>query len=282
MATSPTIDAYQGSAFTRPFVLLDAAGRALVGEYSGSEPVSAEVWSGDERATLFSPPAAWSDAANAVVRVAFTADHTATLAPGLYPILLAVDGEKKRVGYLNVLAVAGEDAAPLVYGTYDGVLRRAGDWLPRMQGVSSQSRFAEELHEAFDWTNRQVLSRARAYLERRAGGYLGDPEAADLLNAVDAAEGDGDAALMEARLAIIGDVLDDAGTALVLTPGIIAANEHYAASVILNRIMPAKDSADWPALAAYHRGRANSLLSAEAFAVDVDGDGAGDFSLGPV
>ena len=274
----------QDEALARLVTLRGLDGRALADTYLGTEGLSASLLVGDGRAAAATMSAAWSDATAGEVLVSLDAEDVATVAPGAYTArLLIYDGGEPYPAWearVEIVEAPGDAAAPLAYGTYDGVLRRAGEWLPKLQGVSSQSRFAEELHEAFDWTNRQVLSRCRAYLERRAGGYLGDPEAAGLLSATEDAEGDDDAALTEARLAIIRDALES-GTGLILTPGIVAANEHYAASVVLGRVMPAKDGADWAGMAAAHRGRANGLLSAEAFGVDADGDGAAEFTLGP-
>lgn len=275
---------YAGSAESRTITLRDRSGRAMENVYAGDESASAVVWSGDDRPALFTPDVAWDDADAATLTVTFAESDTADLGAGKYPILLDVAGKKGRIGFVEILASPGTATAPTAYATYDGMLRKGGDWLPKLQGETTQSAYIEDRHDALEWTHRQVMSRVEAYLWRYGAGYYGDPEAATLLDAVVDAEGDSVDLLHAARLAIIEDALAT-GTALTNSDTIRTANEHYAVAMVLRRPFPGKDDRDaFSRMAGWHEAKANRLLSCATFGVAIETE-AGEtvnLRLGPI
>lgn len=276
-----------GDPLDETITLRDLAGRAREGVWDGADLVSARLWPGDDRPLIEGVvEAEWVDADAATVLLSAEGVDTADLVAGTYPVEVLVNGSLAWEGRLEVLTAPGVSTTPLAYGTAAGVRRLAGGWLERLQGEGEQSGFAEELGDAREWTDRQVVARARYTLERWYGGDRGDPEATDLLTATeDAVDGVADSsspALIRLRLAAITTSLDD-DDALVIDDAIRKSNEHYAASLVLGRILPGKDegNATIMQMAAWHRSRANSLLNASTFGIDTDDDGEADYTLSP-
>jgi hypothetical protein len=275
-----TIQVRQDEALARVVTLRGLDGRALADTYFGTEELSASLLAGDGLAPAASLAAAWHNHEAGEVLVSLDAEDAASLSRGVYTARLLIhDGGEPYPAWearVEVLAGPGTDTAPLAYATYDGMLSEGGSLLPRLQGEAAQAGYAEERHKALLWTHRQVRSRARYYLERRSGGVVVDPEAADLLAATSAADPD----TTINRLAIIQSALDT-GTALIVDADILTANEKYAAGLVLKGVQGSKDDVQ----NLNGRGHAliseaNGLLSQLTFAASIEGAGA--FNLPPV
>lgn len=290
----PILSQPAGSTEVWTLTLRDEQGDPI--DYSSSTPtLSFRAWPGDDRAaiTLADSSIGFASAAAGTVTLTIDGGDTGTML-GDYPfqVGLTSGGETtwRDAGILRFSPSPGAGAAPASYGTADGVRRLAGGWLDRLRPGGDQVNFADELLDAHAWTNRQVLARARAILERRIDGDVEHPEGSDLMLATDSAfdsldEGGYSTAMrIELRLAVVRATLDAGG---LLTAGdegeaVVRANEHYAASVVLGRSLAStEDRARLDSDAAYHRGRANAMLNAVVFRVDDDDDDACDYVLGP-
>lgn len=267
----------QGDPIARTIEVRDLAGRLQAGVYDGTEGLFARLWPGDDRAAIVpSPTVAWSDAAGALIDLDYAGEDTAALDRGVYKIEVLIAGDPKWSAELEVLAAPGGAGELLAYATYDGMLRVAGKWITELKDEASQASFVEERHDALVWTHRQLMSRARSLLADRDRGYYGNAEAGAILTVT----ADIEDATTDGRLEWLEGRLD--AMALITTPTLIDANEHYAVGVVLGRVMGAKDDSDrYVRQAGHHMRRANALLSSVVFRV-ASGDSDGTvLTLGP-
>jgi hypothetical protein len=144
--SNETYSVYRGDALPIGFTFFDANGDAQVNTYGGSEPLSAAVWPGGNRAASFAPAVAWDVAAAATGRVTISAAQTSTLDPGDYQLVVRVttaDG-LSVAGYsckVVVLASAGTAVEPPTYCSYDELLKYARGWLKQLANDDDESRF---------------------------------------------------------------------------------------------------------------------------------------------
>lgn len=123
------------------------------GTYTGAETLTAAIWPGDDQAAVITPTCTWIDPEERTLSVAWTADDTEDLAPGRYPLELAItaSGQVTRldVAVVEFLATPGAGTARPAYCTFDNLRVEAGSWLDSLQGDSTtQAGFAEERAEA--------------------------------------------------------------------------------------------------------------------------------------
>jgi hypothetical protein len=223
-------------------------GEPITGVYTGSEPLSARLWAGDDRAPEAAPEVVWEDPAAGLI--ALTLD-TSPLDRGIYKVEVLLAGSPCWSGRLQVLAAPGEAPPPPAYATYDGMIRRGGEYLPTLQGEAAQAAYAEERHDAWLWTHRQVMARMQDERDRLGRGWRAIPHGPELRSLLDAG-------------------------ALVMTPEIVEANEHYAVAMVLRRVVTRsggnEPSVNFGAAAAWHQSRANAILAAAELDIAIPPD----------
>jgi hypothetical protein len=203
MDNNETYDVTPGAALQIDVTLRDSLGAPITG-YSGSETMSTTVWPGGNRAASFTATTTWDTPADATITITLAATQTATLKPGRYQLLTRLTpGAGQPVDAygcnLDVLPVAGSDAAPTSYTTYADLLRFGRRWLRQLQTADDEAGFAEQQHRARTWiedlahAHYRVASMAmvvgsQAFGPRRSGSrsvYLQEQLDADTLMITD-------------------------------------------------------------------------------------------------
>lgn len=90
------------------------------GPYTGTEPLSCDVWPGDNQAVTFTPTATWYSAANKQILVTYSAANTTSVADGYYEVRIYQTDLSQAFGYGNLTVVAspGTTAASLTTVPY--------------------------------------------------------------------------------------------------------------------------------------------------------------------
>jgi hypothetical protein len=159
--------------------VVNGAGNVIVGQYTGTEPLTATVWEGNDLTALPNViTVSWtggtsSAAVNAAAGLTFAVVNggtTSSLTPGYYRVKLEVTYggivSPYYYGWLKLTPIpAGQAEAP-TYNTLEDLLDKAGDWLPRMMQESSETNFARERARARSWLDDIIIARSRVFAYR--------------------------------------------------------------------------------------------------------------------
>lgn len=284
----PTISATVGAARRVRFTLRDELGQPRT-DYLDTDTLAASLWAGDDQASLFTPTVAWDDAEAGTLIYSHTAVQSALLTPGsTYTVMLSVtrSGTTAKTPLCRIAMVAAPGAATALtsYCTLDDMLRISGDLLSSLSEDTDQSGYAEQRHEALEWTHETVLSRARAILERQAEAHLPvvivDP--ITISSGVDGGPGWGPSIYpdtsIETQMELIRGYLDDG---LLLTDALedralVEANALYALYLVYDRQQSYGDKGEdtrYRKQAMEWKARARDKLLTWVARIDRDDDG---------
>jgi hypothetical protein len=103
----------QGSSVQITGTLKDAAGNAILDQYTGDELLTTAVWPGGSRPASFAPATTWLDPAAGTFLITIAASATATLYPGVYEgVTRVVDGDPADACYFTLTVVYGPGGFP--------------------------------------------------------------------------------------------------------------------------------------------------------------------------
>jgi hypothetical protein len=263
--SNETYSVYRGTALPLGFTFVDSSGDPQVNTYVGTEPLTATVWPGGNRAAAFAPTVAWDVPAAATGRVTLSAAQTATLDPGDYQLVVKVttaDG-LSVAGYsctVVVLASAGTAVEPPTYCTYDELLKYARGWLKQLATDDDESGFAEQRHRARTWIEDIGHAHFRtATLAVVVGGAGWGPRRGSARSTWLQAQFDADY--------------------LMLTDQIRECAAHKALHLVCAGQIGAGGATDYGKLARYYGSRADYLGSCLVLSLDTDGDGEADVTI---
>lgn len=223
----------------------------LTGEFDGSEPLTALVWPGDDRAQTATLPAEWDDGPAGRVRVDFPLETMTALAVGWYDGMLKLaDGSLDLAAFrVEVLPGPGTGGAPKAYHTYQDLTDEL-PWVGKLADyLQDQSGFAEVAAESRRWIDGCVLAAVPSR------GSVPNPRQFDL-------GGSGLAHSVE-----IAELLDADGLDVTSPAGrrIVRAAVHRSLATILGRSVGMPGRTDLIDLADRHARKAdNALMSAVA------------------
>ena len=114
MASLPfTHKAIQGFQIAYTVPIVDDNGNAIA--FTGSEPLTAAVWSGGQQATVFAPSVAWNSGPLGLIDITYSPSNTATVPIGFYEVLISRTDVVIALasGYLEVVPAPGTSTADL-------------------------------------------------------------------------------------------------------------------------------------------------------------------------
>jgi hypothetical protein len=131
--------------------------------YPADATIDAAVWRGGNEATLFSPSAAWIDAAAGTLTVSVVAAQTVGLDPGVYRLQVGVTSGSVRSlafdGHLEILEAPGAGTLRVPYVTYRDLLDYF-DQLGTLQSVpGDDATFLRQRSRASDQFDRDLVVR---------------------------------------------------------------------------------------------------------------------------
>jgi hypothetical protein len=136
--------------------------------YTSGATLQAIIWSGDDQAALATLTPTWLDPSAGTITLTIGASDIASLSPQIYTLSLTITASGvTREGFrcwLSIDAAPGSATAPLVFCTYDDMLRFAS-WLDTLQNESDTAGFQEQRARATQWVIEQAMARARDMLE---------------------------------------------------------------------------------------------------------------------
>ncbi len=141
--------------------IVDSTGAAIT-TYTGSEPLSATVWAGDDQAPLFSPTVSWVSAAAGTTNIAIASAQTLGMTPGKYRVLASLTDSTgaKRCFYEAVLDLTYAPGSATPRPTYIAFadLRPHAAWIEDLQDeLEDQTGFAEQRALARDWLDGMII-----------------------------------------------------------------------------------------------------------------------------
>jgi hypothetical protein len=274
--------------------LRNADGQALTDTYAGTEPLTLQIWAGDDQEvqTLAASEATWQTAALGLVTVLVHEADTTTLTPSVYRlrVLLTDTGQTFVVAEatLEITASPGTADAPPVYCTVDDV-RRAAPWIDEMVGggPEHQSDLAEARALARQWIDRTAISRARRILESQyeAHAPLSSAAATDPTTGVDAGPAWGPSIYPQvdvaAQLTLIQGYLADEG--LELDSTVVRAAALWTVAELCDQQLDAAGDTEpnYRTMGDRCRVKALYLLAGHTLRVDADDDQTYDLVLAP-
>ncbi len=140
--------------------LRDSSSNAVT-VYDEADTLSAEVWSGDDQAILFSPTVTWLTPTAGTLKLTIGAAQTAAILPANYRIRVLIDTSDDRrlaawEGWLEVQSSAGSATTPSAYCTFNDLLILA-PWLATEQTIQDQAGFAEQRHASREWIDGIII-----------------------------------------------------------------------------------------------------------------------------
>jgi hypothetical protein len=264
----------QGIALARVGTARDGAGAAMVGFYTGTEPLAGVVWAGDDRAPLLSWTPAWADAPGGTYYIALTPAQTAALEVGTYSLSVRLaDGSGELIRCLLEVEPSAGLAAPLFsYVTFQQMTTFSGGQIRRLQDDDDdETGFAEQRNQASLEFDALVLARYRPVPGRSRRYVAPDGTAPGPYRAFAPGPG-GAAAPTRAEVAAL------LGTAAVIPNADIIECVARLALALVYLHAPGRDNPY------REQGNAERQLALQAFRralveIDIDGDGVADVRL---
>jgi hypothetical protein len=243
------------------------ATEAAVTEFTGSEPLTALIWPGDQEAPAATLSAVWTDAATGSITLTVAASAIASLAVQPWPIVITVlyEGRTFEVwrGWLDVLAGVGAEAAIPVYGSFADMILYSGDWVKQLLTVDSTSGFAVQRGRARSRLEEIILARWRPWVPGMHRdlldgiGWYTLPEAPDPCLMAYLAAGD-----------------------LIIRPKTLEIVARLAVGYACEQPMGALDGSNpYYMRGQIERVRAEALIATYAAELDINGDGLADFVI---
>lgn len=167
-------DLIQGADDAFTIQVAQGNGQPATGIYSGTEPLTVEVWTGDDQTplTLTGTSATWSSANNGLILFRVGAADTANMTAGVWRarVYLTKNAAKQAVYEctFDIHPAPGTAATPATYCTYDD-MQRLAPWIRRLVSTDPMmvSSLAEYRAQARKWIDRQIMSRVRRTLEEQ-------------------------------------------------------------------------------------------------------------------
>jgi hypothetical protein len=267
-----TIQTVQGSSDVNTVTLRDADGDPFTG-YAGSEPITVQVWAGDDATPIAGAATAdWLDHTAGTATVTLVGAVTAELEPATYSIRLVIGGADVYQGALEVGWAPGSAAAPTVlYCTFRDLKAVYATIEKLRTRTEDQAGFLGQRNEATQWFQDLLqrhfrttggLSTDFAFVPgiSFAGAYLG-AQAAYFRPGIKSAQLQGwlDAGLLD------------------VTPQVVKACAYHAVALVMDGQVDDTDKGDaYAALARKFFARAEQQAALITAEIDSNSDGTND------
>jgi hypothetical protein len=243
--------------------------------FTGTETVTAVVWSGNEAAPISgAATAAFLSAVAGTVNLTLVGAATSTLVPGLYWVKIEVDGAKAWVAELEIEAAPGSTAARTAYVTVRHLRKHYRD----IDKVLGSKGFADDPHGArspaptpgMSWCrSRTGTTAARAASRPTSRSSRGSASPAPTASPGIPATA---AAPPSCSLARRRPARPDDGS-----PRLHVA--HALARILSGMVSNAEDKGGYLAMARRFEARATILAQTMTLEIDSDGDGVNDTTI---
>jgi hypothetical protein len=263
-----TFTAFQGRDAGFVAQLVAEGGAAYTG-YSGTEPITANFWAGNETSPIAGvATATWASAAAGTVDVAIAGSNTGALVPGTYDVELVIGNVTVWRAFINLESSPGNSAGRTAKVTLRHLRKhyRRVDKLLASADFSDDPTALEARADAWDWFQ-DLLHR-----HYRGGGWIGGDYSFGPLITM-GLYGPG-YYRSGRRSKHLQDWLD-AGR-LDLTTSVLDAMALYALSQILGGMVALEGKGGYGELACQFAVRAETLVATITAEIDSDGDGVND------
>lgn len=160
------LEIIRGASASWTFRGMPRVGASTPEGFGFADPIAAELWAGDDRATTFAPAVAWVDAEACTFRVSIVGAQSAQLEPSAgYQVYVYATAAGERIplarAALTVQGSPGSADGPKVYCTTED-LEAACGWLPTLTNLAAdQAGFARQRGEAREWLDALILAAYR-------------------------------------------------------------------------------------------------------------------------
>lgn len=236
--------------------------------FTGSETLSAVLWTGEDQAVITpGPTATWTDAPNGAYALALAASATTPLTPGIYRIMVEVQATSQRFTLFNgSLRVYGRPGSASAFKTpycSIGDMRREYANINKLLNPDSDvTGFAEQIQDARDWIENLGQRHYR-----------------------------GSVAIDPARFAVFADGFWRSGRdnvwlqeqfdadALILRRDVVQAVACYAVARVLLAQTDGKNAENYQHQGGRLAVRADAIASQITLQLDTNGDGLADVAI---
>jgi hypothetical protein len=240
----------------------------LITTYSGTEPLTAKVWQGDDQTALtgvvsldFTDPLAGLTTAT-ISGLATSSLVTQVLAVEL-DITVGLLILPYWQGFLSLTPSAGSAAVPATYVSYHDLLDAAGAWLPKLISKTGQTSFLAERTTARARFDKAILARVRP-AAFDMGSYLASGYSSGQLLS------DQDDQYVKGLLA---------ANNLIINPDVVQANVYLALHLICEKQITWDEKDTFFARSRYYYAKWDQVLSSITAELDTNADGVGDLTI---